>query len=78
MKKKVWILFSLPNEYHATKTFEKLWWQPPTAKEIQEETGYPCSEENLIDLYIYTDEKGIRFYKYGANYWIECFEEPIS
>jgi len=65
--KKVWILFSIANEYNQPeKAFEKLWWHKPTYDELKEH-GFTQEE---------SESTNPSHKDYGnTGYWIECFEE---
>ena len=65
-KTKVWILFSIANEYNQpSKAFEKLFWHKPTYEELKE-FGYSKDES-----------KGMRKNNINGcgDYWVEEFNK---
>jgi len=70
---KVWILFSVANDYNQPDAaFEKLYWEKPTAEQLAEELGYYKDSEpikRLIENNSYK-ESG------GTDYWITEFTKP--
>lgn len=66
MKKTVWILMYVDNDYNQPeKAFEKLWWTKPTYKELEE---YGFSEEDAKNLS--KPNRGGQ-----TEYWVEAFSE---
>lgn len=64
-KEKVWILFSVANDYNQPeKAFEKLWWHEPTLEDVKE-FGF-----NETDLNNWGWERSGQ-----GQMWIETFEK---
>ena len=64
--KKVWILFSVANDYNQPeKAFEKLWWYKPTYENLKE-FGFTENEAKKLKK---PNNGG------GGEYWIECFSD---
>lgn len=68
---KVWILFSVANDYNQPDAaFEKLWWKEPTADDIALELGYIVDCEQVRTLL-----RGETLYDDG-RWWISEFTKP--
>ena len=65
--KKVWILFSVANDYNQPeKAFEELWWEKPSFEDLKK---YGYTEED------YNSEEMCKPNRGGeTTYWVEEFE----
>ena len=70
---KVWILFSVANDYNQPeKAFEKLWWSEPTNEEIATYLGYSVDFVASVREQLFN---GVLDLSMVGRYWIDVFSK---
>ena len=70
---KVWILFSIANNYNQPpKAFEKLWWSEPTNEEIATQLGYSIEYVASVRKLLFNEGLNISM---DGSYWIDVISK---
>jgi len=70
---KVWILFSVANDYNQpARAFEKLWWSEPTNEEIATQLGYSVDYVASVRNRLFNGGLDVPM---EASYWIDVISK---